>query len=24
MWLLGTTLTYNQFTTIDTYTIRQW
>jgi hypothetical protein len=23
MWLLGTTLTYNQFTTIDTYTIRQ-
>jgi hypothetical protein len=24
MWLLGTTLTYNQFTTTDTYTIRQW
>ena len=23
MWLLGTTVTYNQFTTIDTYTIRQ-
>jgi hypothetical protein len=23
MWLLGTTLTYNQFTTTDTYTIRQ-
>jgi hypothetical protein len=24
MWLSGTTLTYNQFTTTDTYTIRQW
>jgi hypothetical protein len=23
MWLSGTTLTYNQFTTTDTYTIRQ-
>jgi hypothetical protein len=24
MWLSGSTLTYNQFTTTDTYTIRQW
>ena len=23
MWLLGTTMTYNQYTTTDTYTIRQ-
>jgi hypothetical protein len=24
MWLSGSTLSYNQFTTTDTYTIRQW
>ena len=24
MWLSGSTLTYNQYTTTDTYTIRQW
>ena len=23
MWLIGTTMTYNQYTTTDTYTIRQ-